>query len=398
MRGQTSRPNRAGKYNIPASSIGSLATVAFVVILVGCNDSQPSVPLSGHVSSVRDRRAVAWPAPKTPALQTMRGATRFAGGSFSVLNEAHTAFARGVPRFNHVFLIVGENTSARDVNLMHTPYLAGKLMPKGAFLTNYEGLHGGSLSDYIGITAGHYKRCEINDSLPYNFNTNRPRCIESGPNLFSLLDKSNISWTQWGESMPNPCGFIDVGTDWSYNVYTTHHNPAVYFTSIEGARYSENFKRTPNPECVQRVLPMGSTAPNDTSTFDAALASGAVPKFNLVVPNDCENGHDLCGPQDQYRQFDDFLAREVPKILASPAFGEDGLILITYDEWGDFTPHDKRVAFVAFGPLVRRGSSDSRHYNHYSLLRTLETGYGLRPYLGGAATATAITGIWIVGR
>ena len=55
-----------------------------------------------------------------------------------------------VPLFNHVFLIVGENTSARDVNPTHTPYLTGRLMPKGGHLTNYEGLHTGSLSDYIG--------------------------------------------------------------------------------------------------------------------------------------------------------------------------------------------------------------------------------------------------------
>ncbi|MBV9104360.1 MAG: hypothetical protein JO060_12285 [Candidatus Eremiobacteraeota bacterium] len=303
-----------------------------------------------------------------------------------------------VPIFDHVFLIIGENTSFSSVNAAHTPYLVNTLMPQGGHLTDYQGLHGGSLSDYIGMTAGHYTPCEVNDALPYNPNTNKPTCVERGSSIFHQLDTSNISWTEWNESMPNACGFFDMGTDWAYNIYATHHNPAVYFTDIEGARYSENFNAVPNQECLQRVLPMGSTAPNDTSAFDAALAAGAVAKFNMVIPNECEDGHDLCGAYDRFRQFDNFLAREVPKILGSPAFGGDGLLIVTYDEWGDFTPHDKRVACVAVGPLVIPGTTNPDHYNHYSLLRTLEDGYGLRPYLGGAATEKSIAGLWTGSR
>jgi hypothetical protein len=311
-----------------------------------------------------------------------------------VIREKRTTLSPEVPHFNHVFLIIGENTSARDVTPAHMPYLAGTLMSQGGSLTNYEGLHSGSLSNYIGMTAGHYTRCDVNDSLPYNLNTNKPTCIDSGPSIFSQLDKAKISWTEWNESMPNTCGFFDVGTDWAYNVYTTHHNPAVYFTDIEGARYLENFDRAPNLECLQRVLPMGSTASNDTSAFEEALSTGTISKFNRRIPTGCEDSHDLCGARDRLSQFDAFLEREIPKILDSPAFGSDGAVFITFDEWGDSTPRDKQVAFVAIGPRVRPGSVDAGHYNHYSLLRTLEYGYRLRPYLGGAATAATITGIW----
>ena len=71
------------------------------------------------------------------------------------------------------------------------------------------------------------------------------------------------------------------------------------------------------------------------SAFDAALTTGDVARFNMVIPNDCENGHDRCGTHDSVRQFDDFLAREVPKIQASPAFGADGLIIVVWDEGAD---------------------------------------------------------------
>ncbi|MGA8474235.1 MAG: alkaline phosphatase family protein [Candidatus Cybelea sp.] len=359
-------------------SLLSVSIVASFVVLSGCgasspvSRSQPAGALPGvGGSSVKDDR---------PTTMVIRG--------------KRTALAAQVPHFNHVFLIIGENTSARDVNQARMPYLVGTLMPQGGSLTNYEALHSGSLSDYIGMIAGHYTRCDVNDSLPYNPNTNKPTCIDAGPSIFSLLDKAKISWKEWNESMPNPCGFFDMGTDWAYNIYTTHHNPAVYFTDIEGARYFENFDRAPNLECLQRVLPMGSTAPNDTSAFEETLSTGAISKFNMIIPNGCEDSHDHCGARDRLTQFDTFLAREVPKILASPAFGSDGAVFITFDEWGDFTPHDKRVAFVAIGPRVLPGSVNAGHYNHYSLLRTLEDGYRLRPYLGGAAKAATIKGIW----
>jgi hypothetical protein len=51
-----------------------------------------------------------------------------------------------------------------------------------------------------------------------------------------------------------------------------------------------------------------------------------------------------------FGQFDAFVRQEVPKIEASPAFGPRGLILITYDEWGDATPHNHRVPSLRLAP------------------------------------------------
>jgi phosphatidylinositol-3-phosphatase len=111
------------------------------------------------------------------------------------------------------------------------------------------------------------------------------------------------------------------------------------------------------------------------------------------VPNDCENGHDPCGTRDPIRQFDDFLAREVPKIEASPAFGADSTILITWDEGADPPHKPGHVLTVAVGPLIRPGVVDAHRYDHYSLERTLAAGFGLRP-LAHARKARAIAEIW----
>lgn len=210
------------------------------------------------------------------------------------------------------------------------------LKPQAAWLTDYVAVtNTGSLADYIAMTSGHFKRCEGNDDLPYHLNSGNLLCHERVDNLFHQLDRAHLSWTEWNESMPNPCAFFDTGVNWYKGVYTTHHNPAVYYDDVEGARYNEAFRHAPKRECIRRVVATGSTRPNDMSTFNSALATGHVSRFNMVIPNDCENGHDRCRTKDQFGQFDAFLRREVPKVEASPAFGKNGLILITYDEWSD---------------------------------------------------------------
>jgi hypothetical protein len=124
-------------------------------------------------------------------------------------------------------------------------------------------------------------------------------------------------------------------------------------------------------------------------------------RFNFVVPNICEDGHDNCQPQgNQVTQFDDFVAREVPRIEASPDFGSNGVIIVTYDEGnsnqgpgtGQFAGGGN-VMFAVLSPLAKPGVYGGT-FNHYSLLRTLEDGFGITNHLGGAATAAPINTIW----
>ena len=48
------------------------------------------------------------------------------------------------------------------------------------------------------------------------------------------------------------------------------------------------------------------------STFNRAVLDGDDLQFNLVVPNECEDGHDNCQPQrNRIAQFDAFQRQEV---------------------------------------------------------------------------------------
>lgn len=306
---------------------------------------------------------------------------------------ARSAAPGAVPAFGHVFLIVGENASFSEITPRHAPYITGTLRPDGAWLTHYSGLADGSLANYAAMVSGQFVRCENNNDFSFT-NGDVPgqhACHQNVDNLFHQLDAKNISWQEWTESAANPCDIFDHGATWSLNLFSAHHSPAPYFDDIQAHHSSEDV--VPSPECRQKVLPTGTTGPDDMSTFDAALGAGNVARFNMIIPNDCENGHDRCGTHDSVRQFDDFLAREAPKIEASPAFGADGLIIVVWDEGADPPLAPLHVAAVLVGPQVKP-AVDPQVLTHYSLLRTLEDGFKITRHLSHAARARAITGIW----
>jgi len=300
----------------------------------------------------------------------------------------------GIPAFGHVFVIMGENTELGQLNMINAPYLLGTLKPQAAWLTNYFALTHFSEANYVGMTSGQFTPCQ-------QFDGSAASCHQDVDNLFNQLDGMGVSWQSWMESMPAPCTLTSSGSAKTLNHYGAKHNPAIFFDDIEGAGGVWS-ATTKSAECLANDIPAGGTGPNDRSAFDAALASGNVARFNYVVPNECEDAHDNCQPQgNSITQFDDFLTREVPQILSSPAFGTDGVLFITFDEGtsnrGDGNGHQfaggGNIAFAALGPLVVPTTYKAA-FDHYSFLRTLEDGFGISAYLVNAAAASPINTIW----
>ena len=318
----------------------------------------------------------------------------FVLAAFGADASATSSTTEGVPTFGHVFLIIGENTGYSQVNMNNAPFLLGTVQPESAWLTNYYAVTHYSESNYIAITSGQFTACQQLDGPPSS-------CHQNVPNLFSQLDTAGISWKSWMESMPSACYLSNSGSDNTLNKYAPKHNPAIFYDNIEGQGgvwSSTNI----SAECLANDVPAGTTGPDDMSIFNSALSSGNVPQFNLIIPNVCEDAHDNCKPAgNAITQFDDFLAREVPAIMASPAYGSNGVIIITFDEGLINGPHhaDKfgnggNVVFAVISPLAHPAIYTTGPYDHYSLLRTLEDGYGITTYLGNATSAAPITGIW----
>ena len=199
-------------------------------------------------------------------------------------------------------------------------------------------------------------------------------------NIFHQLDTTGVSWKSWMESMPNPCQVVSAGGAKTLNHYAPKHNPSTFYDNVEGLNGVWSADPSgQSDECKTNDVATGGTGPNDMSTFNAALRTGNVARFNYIVPNECEDGHDNCAPQGNgVTQFDNFLAQEVPKIMNSPAFGDRGVLIITYDEGtsnkGPGTSKQfaggGNVIFAVLSPLAQPGVyADS--YDHYSLLAHL---------------------------
>lgn len=331
----------------------------------------------------------------------MRAVTALAATAMLMLAIPMAASAgpvEGVPAFGHVFVIVGENTELGQINKSDAPFLMNQVKPNAAWLTNYFAATHFSEANYSAMTSGQFTKCQ-------QFDGSIASCHLDVENIFHQLDNAGVPWQSWMESMPSPCYVVSAGSAKTLNHFGAKHNPAVFYDNVEGL----NGVWSADPlgqsaECQTQDIPAGGTGPNDMSTFNQAVATGNVGRFNFIVPNECEDGHDNCKPQGNgVAQFDAFLGKEVPLIENSPEFLLDpnAVLIITFDEGtSNQGPGSSKqfsgggnVAFAVLGPLVRSGT-DSNNYNHYSFLRTLEDGFGITTYAGNAATASPINTIW----
>jgi hypothetical protein len=176
--------------------------------------------------------------------------------------------------------------------------------------------------------------------------------------------------------------------------YATKHNPFMYFHTV-----------LDNPaRCNAHVVNLRQLKTDLTS-------AATTPNYVFITPNLCNDGHD--GPCIDHApggliQIDRFLREWVPAITASPAFAQDGVLIITFDEAsgppgqdssaccgerplpgqhqppGGDGPGGGRVGAVIISPLVRGGTVSDQPYNHYSMLRWVEDQFGLA-HLGYAA-------------
>lgn len=193
-----------------------------------------------------------------------------------------------------------------------------------------------------------------------------------------------------------PLGQVDpsAAPGASTGPYATFRNPLVYFHSI-----------IDSPSCAS--LDVG------LARLHGDLASAAAtPSFSYIVPDRCHDGNPLpCAPGAPAGMgpADVFLARVVPEILASRAYREAGLLVITVDqapssgEFGDSSsccgqpryPNlpapagagrrhgGGTVGALLLSPYVKGGTTSQEKFNHFSLLRTIEDLFSLK-HLGYA--------------
>jgi len=294
--------------------------------------------------------------------------------------------AEGVPRFGHVFVIIGENTDYQHLTPTNAPYLMTVIRPASAWFESYYAATHWSQANYVALMSGQFTSCEQADR--------GYACRDDFDNLLHQLDGARMSWKVWLESGAAKCDTGSGGTCASNDPcpltgFYTNGNPPIDFTDISHA------------ECLANDIPAG-TPDDGMVTFNADLASGSVAGFNFVIPNGCEDGEANCKPvNNRYTQFDNFLKREVPLIESSPGFGSDGVIVVLYDEderMGGLAAKNGlgsggHTACALISPLVQPGEYEATTYS-YSVLRTIQDGFALHAYLGSAAQVSPLPVVW----
>jgi phosphatidylinositol-3-phosphatase len=303
----------------------------------------------------------------------------------------------------------GANTQA--------PYLAKTLAAQGALLTNYYGVGHNSLDNYIAMISGQAPNQQTQSDCPAYSNWSGGTSLDSNgqvtgagcvlpPNVFSIanqLEAAGISWKTYMGDMGNDPG-RDGGSVCAHpalnaqdptqhaepgDSYAVRHNPFMYFHSVIDQP----------DDCAQHVI--------NLRQLDADMTSVATtPQFIFLAPSLCDDGHDSpCadGSAGGLARADQFLRNVVPKILNSPAYQQDGLLIITFDEASDSdttaccgemagpnsptpgsaAPGGGRVGAVLLSPFIAPGTVSNTPYNHYAMLRSIEDLFSL-PHLGFA--------------
>lgn len=320
---------------------------------------------------------------------------------------------------HHVWLINIENepyTSTFDP--ASGRYLATTLRQQGTLLTEYYATGHVSNDNYLAQLSGQAPnpatQSDCQDYVDFLPGLPGPQgqavgvgCVypASVKTLPDQLTAAGLTWRGYMEDMgndpareparcgapgnPSPPGVQDhTQSATASDQYAARHNPFVYFHSLldSGA-------------CQADVVPL--------TAVGADLGSvTTTPNFSLITPNLCNDGHDATCTGVNVRgthvggltAVDYWLEKYIPLIEASPAYQQDGLIIITADESevpGDASsccheipgpnsplpgitgPGGGRVGALVLGRCVTPGGTSTVPYNHYALLRSLEDLLGL---------------------
>jgi phosphatidylinositol-3-phosphatase len=371
------------------------------------------------------------------------GANARSGPSAAAQQGPPTSAKYQPPAIKHVWVIMLENENFNYTfgksGKKYAPFLAKTLPSKGALLTQYYGIGHDSLDNYTAAISGQNSNYQLGQDCgtfwPFdqfggeNFDKWTkyrqlsgegcvfPKYVKTLP---QQLQSHHKSWRAYMQDMGNiphrdgtvktkngpACGHPKLGgTDFTDSTgpkndsYATRHDPFMYFESIIGNKKL----------CDSHVL---SLRPLKKDLKKVSTT----PDYSFISPNTCTDGHDWPKCQDgspgRLPRVNAFLKTWVTKIMASPAYRKNGMILIATDESGSdenataccgevsslgyddpshpnmnepglYGPGGGNVGAIVLSPFVKGGTVTAEPYNHFSQLKSIEDIFGLG-HLGDA--------------
>jgi hypothetical protein len=286
----------------------------------------------------------------------------------------------------HVFLIslASPGYEAAFGSSSQMPYLSGTLRPQGVLLTNYSLLDSAPLPNGVATISGQPPSAATKAGCP-----RYEECVYEVETL-TLADQmvgAQLHWHGYVEGMQNleakPESCVapapEAAVTPAPSGYSPLLNPFVFFHSLLDLG-----------DCDENDVPLDNLQ-GDLRKVDKTA------NFSYVSPSLCSAGfRGNCpeGTPDGAAAADAFLAKVVPEILASPAYKQDGLLVVTFGAADPAASADPATApadpldvgGLLLSPLLTPGGTDAVAYDPYSLLRSVEDLFGLDP-LGKAGGA-----------
>jgi phosphatidylinositol-3-phosphatase len=264
-----------------------------------------------------------------------------------------SAGAQGtVPAFDHIFVIIMENHSySQIIGSSQAPYI-NSLAGQYGLATDYRAVAHPSLPNYLALTGG----------STFGVTSDCTTCFQNQPNIaVDRVGASGRSWKTYQENYPGGCTTGNSGE------YAQKHNPFIYYDDI----------RTSPAECA-KIVPFTRLSSDLTSV-------SSTPNYVWITPNLINDMHD-----GTISQGDTWLQQNVPSILNSPAWTtQKSLLFITWDE--DNGSQNNQVATLVISKSTKAGFKSNVAYTHYSLLKTIETSWGLAPLTSNDSSATPMS-------
>ncbi len=255
------------------------------------------------------------------------------------------------------------------------PYINGELFHTSAHPQQYYNPPGNhpSQPNYLWLEAG------TNFGIVADTQPGQPQLFTQ-MHLVRLLQNAGISWKVYAEPDFGSGVFDTCPLDFSF--LDVEHLVQTYFNDINDDLNPQS------AECIAHIRPFYQLATD--------LASNTQARYNLIIPNLCHDGHEGISPcddqepEDNTARSDAWLKANVPVILQSNAYKNNGVLIVVWDEAEDNGPFsDGPIPMFLLSPLAKGGGkapySNSIHYTHSSTLKTIEEIFAVKPLLGDAA-------------
>ncbi len=214
--------------------------------------------------------------------------------------------------------------------------------------------------------------------MPHNLNITDPRKTvppQTFPTIGDRLSEKGISWAWYSG------GWNNALSGWPDPSFQFHHQPFAYFD-----RYADG-----SPNKAKHL--------KDETDLVTAIARGKLPAVSFYKPLGIHNEHP--GYSDVVNA-EKYVANLIASIERSPLWKSTAIIVI-YDENGGFWDHaappkgdrwgpGTRIPAIIISPYAKRGHVDHTQYDTTSVLKFIETRFGLKPLGERDAKANGLMG------